>query len=456
MKKLGTILLCIFLLWLIPTLITAIVVPAFHKGFPKPKAPPEDHVDQQYVKIIDDNGEAMERRLQIIESAREKLIFSTYYLADDDAGRDIMAALLAASQRGVDIRILVDGICAFTSGVGKSESFQALLSQENVEAKIYNPVHLLWPFNENYRMHDKYLAADDHVYILGGRNTRNKSIGTYPAKVDADRDALVYCQGPDSSITQLYTYFDAVWDSKDCSEFKLQKEASQGEEMLLNRYESMKAASPGLFEETDFVSFMTPVENVSLYVNPVAAKNKAPQLWTDLLNLMGQGTDIEIQTPYIILSHTMHQQFSELTKGRNIKIITNAPETGANSMGCAELLNRKSHLLKTGFQLYEYAADRSAHVKSIVIDEDLSLVGSFNFDMRSAYLDTETMLLIESPEINRELRETNAKYMLSSRMSKEGQLNVPGAHFHTPEMGKAQKAMYAVLRALIVPLRHLL
>lgn len=448
--------LCIFLLWLIPTLISAILVPAFHKGFPKPKGPPAEHGDRQYVRIIDDNGEAMERRLQIIESAKEELIFATYYLADDDAGRDIMAALLSASQRGVHVRILIDGVCAFTSGIGKSESFQALLSQDHVEAKIYNPVYLLWPFNENYRMHDKYLAADDHVYILGGRNTRNKSIGTYPAKIDADRDALVYCEGPDSSISQLYTYFDAVWQRKDCKAFKLQKDGAQGVDALKQRYEDLKKSSPQIFGETDFVSFMTPVGNVNLYVNPVAAENKAPQLWTDLLNLMGKGKDIEIQTPYIILSHTMHRQLSELTKGRNIKIITNAPETGANSMGCAELLNRKKHLLKTGFQLYEYAADRSAHVKSIVIDENLSLVGSFNFDMRSAYLDTETMLLIDSPEINEELRKTNAKYMLSSRCSTREALNIPGEHFHTPEMGKMQKAMYAVLRALIVPLRHLL
>ena len=456
MKKLGTIILCIFMLWLIPTFITAIIVPAFHKGFPRPKDPPEEHTDQQYVKIIDDNGEAMESRLQIIESAREELIFSTYYLADDDAGRDIMAALLAASQRGVHVRILVDGVCAFTSGIGKSECFQALLSQKNVEAKIYNPVHLLWPFNENYRMHDKYLAADDHVYILGGRNTRNKSIGTYPVQVDADRDALVYCEGPDSSIAQLITYFNAVWERKECRNFRILKNSTQGVDPLNQRYANLKKDHPEVFKEKDFISLMTPVKNVNLYVNPVAAGNKAPQLWTDLLNLMGQGKDIEIQTPYIILSHTMHRQFSELTRGREIKIITNAPETGANALGCAELLNRKEHLLKTGFQLYEYAADRSAHVKSIVIDTDLSLVGSFNFDMRSAYLDTETMLLIESPEINQQLRETNAKYMLSSRSSHLGELDVPGAHFHIPEMGKMQKTMYAVLRALIVPLRHLL
>ena len=456
MKKLKTLLLVIFLLWLIPTAITTFLVPAFHKACPKPKGQPVIHRDRQYVRIIDDNGEAMLRRLQVIDSAEKELVFSTYDLADDDAGRDVMAALLSAAQRGVHIRILVDGLCGFTSGICSSSSFQALLSEQNVEAKIYNPIHLLTPFDENYRMHDKYLAADQKVYILGGRNTRNKSIGSYPGKQDADRDALVYCEGTDSSVSQLLTYFEAVWGRKESKPVTVKKVSDETKQALLNRYEKLKKSSSEPISSADFRSFMIPVKNVNLYVNPVAAENKAPQLWTDLLYLMGQGKDIEIQTPYIIFSHLMHQQFSGLAEGRNIRIITNAPETGANPMGCAELLNRKKHLLKTGFELYEYAADRSAHVKTVVIDDTYSLVGSFNFDMRSAYLDTETMLLIDSEEINRQLRETNMKYMRSSRCSSQMALNIPGEHFLTPEMGKIQKGFYAVLRALIEPFRQLL
>ena len=455
MKNFKIFLLCLLLIWLIPTAITAILVPMFHKPCPKPREP-QLHTSREYVKIVDDNGEAMLRRLQIIASAKENLVLSTYYLADDDAGRDIMASLLAASQRGVHVRLLVDGVCAFTSGLQSSEAFQSLLSQENVEARIYNPVNLLMPWDENYRMHDKYLIADQQVYILGGRNTRNKSIGTYPGKQDADRDVLVYCEGADSSASQLLSYFDSVWNSGECKAPAKKPRKATMVSALLSRCESLFKANSQDLETIDFRSFLVPVQNVSLYVNPVHAGNKAPQLWTDLLYLMGQGRDIEVQTPYIILSHQMHDQFSGLNQDRSMKIITNAPETGANPMGCAELLNRKKHLLKTGFQLYEYAQDRSAHVKSVVIDDSYSLVGSFNFDMRSAYLDTETMLLIDSPEINRQLRETNAKYMSSSRSSAQGQPEVLGEYFPVPQMGRVQKILYAVLRAMIVPVRHLL
>lgn len=455
MKILKRVLLIVFLLWLIPTVITAILVPLFHKAIPAPKAV-GIHKDAEYVRIVDDNGEAMLRRLQIIQSAKEDLVLSTYYFADDDAGRDVMAALLAASQRGVHVRILIDGLCDFTSSIGASPYFQTLLAQENVEARVYNPIHLLFPFNENYRMHDKYLIADQQVYILGGRNTRNKSIGSYPGKQDADRDALVYCSGPDSSVSQLYQYFEAVWNGKDCDPIRENKKDLPMEKELLSRYDALLDSASEPIENCDFLEFTTKVNNVSLFVNPVGAENKVPQLWVDLLNLMGQGKDIEVQTPYMILSTKMHRQFSELNQGRDMKIITNAPETGANPMGCAELLNRKKHLLKTGFELFEYAADRSSHVKTVVIDDHLSLVGSFNFDMRSAYLDTETMLLIDSPEINASLRETNNKYKATSRSSSLTKTDVPGPHFRSPEMTLGQKIFYSILRVLIVPLRQLL
>ena len=457
MKKVKRILLWALLLWLIPTLITALLVPAFQKASPKlHPAPSIRGRGQEYVSVIDDNGEALVRRLQAIEAAQKEMVLTTYYFADDESGRDIMSALQAAANRGVHVRILIDGFCNFTGKIGRSDSFQALLASPNVEARIYNPVNLLFPFNENYRMHDKDLMADQLVYILGGRNTRNKSLGDYPGVPDADRDALVYCEEQNGSARELLSYFESVWDSGECKPIRHRRENPEAEQALRSHYVTLQKNIPEAFGPANFKSFTVPVNSVRLLVNPVEARNKSPLLWTELLALMGEGKDIEVQTPYIILSHRMHEQFSALTQGRKIKIITNAPESGANPMGCAELLNRKKHLLKTGFQLCEYARDRSAHVKTVVIDDHLSIIGSFNFDMRSAYLDTETMLLIDSPEINAALRKTNGQYLSCSRCSEQGKPESLGEYFPSPRMNAVKYGLYAVLRALIVPVRHLL
>ena len=53
--------------------------------------------------------------------------------------------------------------------------------------------------------------------------------------------------------------------------------------------------------------------------------------------------------------------------------------------------------------------------KAVLIDERLSVVGSYNLDMRSTYLDTELMLVIDSKKLNQQIRSTEADYMEKSR-----------------------------------------
>ena len=69
------------------------------------------------------------------------------------------------------------------------------------------------------------------------------------------------------------------------------------------------------------------------------------------------------------------------------------------------------------------------HTKSILIDDRLSLIGSFNWDMRSAYLDTELMLLVDCPALNAALREQTEEMMRQSRLvAPDGTTEYEAAH----------------------------
>ena len=70
----------------------------------------------------------------------------------------------------------------------------------------------------------------------------------------------------------------------------------------------------------------------------------------------------------------------------------------------------KGRILGTGVQIMEYDGGISYHGKCFVIDDRLSAIGSFNWDMRSAYLDTELMLVIDSEPVNEALREAMGQY----------------------------------------------
>lgn len=414
---------------------------------------------RQRVMCIDDNNEALVRRLQVIESAQQELIYTTYNYGSDESSKDISAALLNAADRGVKVRILVDGMSGFAN-LNRGSYLKALAFAPNVEMRIYNPINLLTPWKLNYRMHDKYIVADDRVFILGGRNTHNLSLGQYQEKKDIDRDVLVYHETPqmDSALEQVKSYFGEVWSQPCTKNFKYGKRANQNIlQELRDYYACIKSACPEAFEIPDWQSITLPAEGVSLITNGVEAENKAPVLWNSLCSLMGQGKEVMIQTPYIICNQKMYNSLKALDQqGTQVKVITNAVETGANFNGCVDYMNQKKNILKTGTEVYEYAGEQSTHTKTVLIDDNISVIGSFNMDMRSTYLDTEMMLVIRSNELNEQLRQLDESYMEQSRYVQPDGTVTLGSRYEAPHMGLGKQIVYGVLRVLTIPIRHLL
>ena len=89
------------------------------------------------VCLIDNNEDALLWRLRLIRSAQEEIILSTFDFRADSSGTDVIAALWGAAERGVQVRLIIDGINAQLHLSG-SDVFQALAAHDNVEVKFYN------------------------------------------------------------------------------------------------------------------------------------------------------------------------------------------------------------------------------------------------------------------------------------------------------------------------------
>ena len=165
-------------------------------------------VGSERVRCLNDNTEALTWRLRLIDSAQEELLFSSFDFRDDESGQDVLSALLNAAERGVQVRVVVDWLTNFTD-LAHSAYFRALVSNPNVEMKVYNPINLLKPWKLQIRLHDKYIVADDFAYLLGGRNTNDLFLGNYSEKQNYDRDLLVYesAESENGSLGKLKTYF---------------------------------------------------------------------------------------------------------------------------------------------------------------------------------------------------------------------------------------------------------
>lgn len=413
---------------------------------------------EERILCIEDNEEALLWRLRLIELAEKEIIISTFDFNDDNSGLDIMSALYSAAERGVKVKIIVDGISG-QMDFCLSPRMQALAGNDNIEVKLYNPVNWLKPWKANYRLHDKYLIVDDFAYILGGRNTTDLFLGDYRERYNIDRDILVYEQDTavENSLLELRAYFESVWTSKDCMDFSGKQGETEHSAAFAAHYEQLRIMYPEILSIIDWNEETYPVNRITLLTNGIEAGSKSPQLWGYLNWFMKQGKDIIVQTPYIICDKWMYRALSEIcSEGRRIQIITNAVESGANPFGCTDYLNQKENILKTGAEVWEALYGQSLHTKTVLVDQNVSIVGSFNFDMRSVYLDTELMLMIDSPRLNAQLREQALNQMEYSLHVLADASETPGAEYVPVELGWSKKVYYTLLQIVMIPFRHLL
>lgn len=385
--------------------------------------------------VVEKNGDALRERVRLIHNAKEELILSTFAFHSDESGKIMIGALLDAAERGVKIRILADGFEALTAMEG-NPYFYALSSMENIEIKIYNKVNPLKPWELMGRMHDKYLIADGCVYLLGGRNTFNYFLGDFPGHKNFDRDVLVVCEKPqeENSVRQLIGYFENIWQQKTCRYFhekaSLQKrdsvrEAAQDAKKCYETYAKENAAE---ICDTDYAKGTFETEKIALIANPVYPQAKEPTAWYEMAELMKNAKQrVKIHTPYIICNEMMYDAWEEISGNvSDFSVMTNSVANNGNPFGAADYDKNRDRILSTGIDVWEYEGGYSYHGKSILIDDDISIVGSFNMDMRSVYLDTELMLVVRSKELNEQLEANMMEYERTSRQI------LPDGTYHDP------------------------
>lgn len=412
--------------------------------------PASETWQDERVLYVKTNEEALTWRLRLIESAREELILSTFDFRADEAGGDLLAALGAAADRGVQVRVLVDG------GNGQAHfswepEVRALAARENVQIRLYNPFDLLRPWSFNPRLHDKYLLADGKAYLLGGRNTNDLFLGEMGPGSSEDRDLLIWREAAEGGTPQaLKDYFEGIWDLP-CNR-AVKGKAAPG--LLEQRYQTLRQRRPEGFTETNWRESTLETRGVALICGSPLPENKPPLVWKQLRDRMEKGQDVLIQTPYIICGGEMYRDLADLSQGRSLIIATNAVESGLNPWGCADFLNQKGKILKTGVTVRALAGTHSVHTKSILIDDDISIVGSYNLDMRSTYLDTEMMVAVDCPALNRQLQE-EVEAVPSRTFHPDGSVTESP---DCPEAGLplGKRVVYGLLQILTPPFRFLL
>lgn len=399
---------------------------------------PEGHAG---FHLLRDSIDALSTRLLMAQRA-ERSIDVQYYLAyADRVGYLSIQSLLSAADRGVRVRVLLDD---FLTG-GLSEGLAALDTHPLIEVRMYNPFarrkFRLGDFTTDFkrvnrRMHNKVMIADNQVTIIGGRNIAEEYFGASDNYNFGDLDVL----GVGDVVAETSEMFDAYWNHRISVPIAaLIKPIADPEQALAALRERMQAALAGI-EDTryqaalddstlDYLDGGVQLSPWSRYqfvydppVKPDRAEDEeyANSIVTPLRETVNNGTEeLIIASPYfVLLDEHIKRAAERVDNGLDIKVITNSLAATNHNIVHSGYGPTRKRLLKAGIKLYETRPDAritgmrhdtesksSLHTKAFIVDRRWFYLGSFNWDPRSTYINTESGVIIDSPLIAEEVAE---------------------------------------------------
>jgi cardiolipin synthase C len=405
-----------------------------------------ENTTQDRVILLEEKSFSALARIHLLENAEESIDVAYYTIHEGYIADLLLGMIFDAADRGVKVRILLDGMFHNLRGNFKDVLY-AFIQHPNIEIKFYETFKPLKPWTWNNRMHDKILVIDQKYAVIGGRNIGNRYFIQDGDKAPTnDRDVLVINtdleKAQSSAVYQMNTYFNQVWDHP-FSEFPLetlskrqQQKALKMNKEMQQKLHKLQESDPSLFKNTyDWLKMSLPTKKVTLVHNPIQRFNKEPWIWYDLTNLMKSAKEsITIQSPYIIPTKQMQEYVEPLmVKPEKITFLTNSIASSPNVMAFSGYTNYREGLAKQGANLYEYQGPDSLHAKTFVYDNRLVAIGAFNVDSRSAFLNTETMVVIDSVEFAEKLGKELDYYF-----SKSLQLGADGNYLENQDVKKGE------------------
>ena len=175
----------------------------------------EQHPEQSGVFLLGNGLDAFVGRAVLARLAERSIDVQYYMFHQDTVGRLLIRELLAAADRGVRVRMLIDDMY----GEEADDVWSALATHPNIEVRLYNPFvrghsknlqFVTQVQRVNHRMHSKTYTVDNQVTIVGGRNIGDEYFNADKDVAFSDLDAMAI--GP--VVAEVSNEFDDYWNNK--------------------------------------------------------------------------------------------------------------------------------------------------------------------------------------------------------------------------------------------------
>lgn len=394
------------------------------------------------VRMLRENPEAFYARWWAISQARERLDLSYFGLHEDLFSRALLGLLMQRAREGLPIRLMVDarGSRKLVGG----EYLRELAEFENVQVRVFRGLgrklrSLPWSIRAILASnHEKVLVADGRWVITGGRNTHEKYLAHWRDDPEAYRDTDMLLEGREvaAAVTRAFELefthcqnFDRRprpgwrdwWDEGVELEvaarvmgrwIRGEGATPPGGELaeLVVRLNQEVGAHPRLVEYAGFAR--EPFTGTHVVPTKVLTKRSfgdgGDQIGPALLALIDAAEErVVIQNPYAVLTREVRAAM-ERAAGRGVEIFfqTNGPGNDTSRLTQAFFLREWKELLRDipTLRIFMFDGPRVVHAKTMVVDDQVAVVGSYNLDPMSRDINAEVVTVVASGALARRLR----------------------------------------------------
>jgi len=394
-----------------------------------------DRPDESGVMLLPSGVEAFAMRLAMVRNADRRIDAQYYIWEDDMSGQILLDEIIAAADRGVAVRLLIDD----NPTAGLDPMWSAVASHPNIAVRLFNPMTIRSPRSINYlfdfprlnrRMHNKSLTVDGAATLVGGRNIGDVYFGAAEDNLFVDLDALAI----GAVVPEVAQDFERYWTSESSFPAELildpvapetietWREPRFPDEPLAKAY---LAATDKAFETLGLERSEEPVIWAKIeFLSDDPAKGlgkvKEDRLMAARLAPLIESAKHRFD---LVSGYFVPSDFgTDLLTGRaragvKTRVVTNSIQVTDVALVHAGYAPSRKALLRDGVALFEARPEaedqsvsarelgmvrfsgggESVHAKTFAIDSRKLFVGSFNFDPRSALLNCEMGFVIDSP-----------------------------------------------------------
>ena len=398
-----------------------------------------DNPDRTGVIPIADGRDALAARILLARAATETIDVQYYIWQTDTTGWLLLDELRKAAERGVRVRMLLDD-----NGIpGLDNVLADLAAMENIDIRLFNPFTMRKPklvsyvfdfFRLNRRMHNKSMTVDGLATVIGGRNIGDIYFAYGEGTAYFDYDVLAVGPGAASVSQNFNDYWTSgsSYDARDILARSKDGMAEMADAVAVAAQSARGSEYAKALDNSPVISRLIAGEDllewttVKLFSDdPAKGLRQAKSedlLITRLTQAMGQPErSLDLVSAYLIPGQVGTALFQEfLNNGVKTRLVTNSLEANDVPIVHSAWKGYRNQLVRAGADVLELrsrpgqpdtssltqimtGSQSSLHAKTFAVDGERIFIGSFNFDPRSAALNTEMGFLVDSPTIARSL-----------------------------------------------------